>query len=236
VYGHPFELRTTTSGRLIFMQRLTVTCITLVALLAVGATLSSSASAEKLTMSEGATALPPGDPVWFEGDDALRIEASGVECPRSGAAEVGLGVLTNSRQRDTLALNYFDISGRPLCRSFTGNAEAGLLSLGRVVKLRATGEATVGPVAVEIHFEHEEYKEREYENFSCVYTRNALSGTNTATATAQALHVTFEGELKLKAASSSEDARHLCPGEAEMSLTLPRVEGETGIIEEQIAP
>jgi hypothetical protein len=218
------------------MQRLTVAFIALFALFATSATISSSASAEKLTMSEGAMALQPGELVWFEGGDALRIEASGVECPRSGGAEIGLGVLTNSRQRDTLALKHFDISGRPLCRSFTGNAEAGLLSLGRVVKLRATGEATVGPVAVEIHFEHEEYKEREYENFSCVYTRNAMSGTNTATATAQALHVTFEGELKLKASSSSEDARHLCPGEAEMSLTLPEVEGEIGIIEEQVTP
>jgi hypothetical protein len=220
------------------MQRLAVTCTTLVALFALSATVSSSASAEKLTLTEGATALQPGDLVWLEGPDALSIKASGVGCgPSSGTAELGTDVLTNSRKTDKLQLKYID--GTELaapCQSFTGNADASLESLGEVVKLRATGEATVGPVAVEIGFEHEKYREREYHQISCVYRRNTLFGANTATTTAQALHLEFEGDLRLKVSLSSEQARHLCPGEAEMSLSLPKVEGEEGIIDEQIAP
>jgi hypothetical protein len=97
-------------------------------------------------------------------------------------------------------------------------------------------------VVLRVEFEHEAYKGFPYTNIRCFYTRARLSGSNTATATLEKLHVEFGGTLPLNATRSTpsgEKAKHLCPAEAEMSLSLPITEdepGETEVIEEQIAP
>jgi hypothetical protein len=220
------------------MQRLVVICIALVTLLAVSAT-PSSASAEKLILTEGATTLQPGDEFWLEGDSVLSVEASGVECGRRyESTELDVSVLTNSKGTDKLQLKHLEGGELPApCRSFTGNVDVTVESLGEVVKLKPTGKATVGPVVVQMFFEHERYKETTYEDFSCIYARNTLAGTNNATTTAQALGVSFAGELSLKPSLSSEKAKQLCPGKAEISLSVPSAEGaKGGVIEERIAP
>jgi hypothetical protein len=220
------------------MQRRTVTLVAILSLLALSATVTSSASAEKLTLSEGGKALEPGTTIFLEGHNALGIRAERVECERKMSSfELFASVLTNSKKKDKLHINGFQGGDLPApCRSFTGNADAGLVSLGEVLKLGADGEATVGPVEVRIFFEHEEYNGEKYKEILCVYRRSKLLGTNTATPTAQELGVEFGGNLPLRASLSSEKAVHLCPGEAEVSLTLPTTESQTGIIEEHVAP
>jgi hypothetical protein len=59
------------------IRRIGVTCSALVALLA-SATAASSASAEKLTLSEGGTALEAGDAFWLYGFNNLFVTAAGV--------------------------------------------------------------------------------------------------------------------------------------------------------------
>jgi hypothetical protein len=224
------------------MQRLSVTCAALLALLAVSATASSSASAEKLTLSEGAAALEVGNTFWLYGFHNLFVTTRGLECETSSpGAVVGVSVLSNSKGRDELQIGRIEGGRLPApCRSFTGNAFVALESLGEVLRLRATGEATVGPVDLLVGFEHEDYNGFRYFDIQCTYTRVRLSGTNTATGTAQKLHVNFEGTLPLNASRSSVKARRLCPGEVEMSLSLPFTENEQGehpeVVEEQVAP
>src|SRR6476660_2719126 len=133
------------------MQRLAITCAALLALLAF-ASVSSSASAEKLTLSEGATALEPGNAFFLEGRSNILIQAPGVSC-ELGDIELYVGVLTNSKERDHLQIKGFNIKGSSLpapCRTFTGNADPQLRSLGEVITLRATGTAVIGPVVAEI--------------------------------------------------------------------------------------
>jgi hypothetical protein len=64
------------------MRRIGVTCCALVALLA-SATAASSASAARLTLSEGGTALEAGDAFWLYGFNNLFATAAGVECESS---------------------------------------------------------------------------------------------------------------------------------------------------------
>ena len=133
------------------MRRLSMSCAALLALAISGAA-SSSASAEKLTLSHGGTALEPGNFLFLHG--GVEVGGKGLDC-EAGSSELILSVLTNSKATDQLKIEGLEPSalpGEPPCRTFTGNAAVNLLSLGAVLKLRATGKATVGPVFVRIEF------------------------------------------------------------------------------------
>jgi hypothetical protein len=218
------------------MHRIAVMCLALVAVLAACAAAAGSASAEKLTLSEGGTALEVGDAFEIYGSRNLLIAASGVECENALEAGLEVSTLTNSKGMDELQIKRLFGGALPApCRSFTGNAVVNLQSLGPVLRLRATGKAAVGPVALAIDFEHEEYQGQKYFNINCVYKTFRIHGTNTATTTLQNLRIALEGKLPLNASLSSEKAKHLCPAEAEMSLSLPstRNEFENEVIDEQ---
>ena len=90
-----------------------------------------------------------------------------------------------------------------------------------------------------IDFERLRYKEREYREVECFFSRKHLLGTNAATPSPQALKVELAGTLKLDPTHGSPDAKHLCPKKAEMTLSLPVTEDEEGeeeAIEEQQVP
>jgi hypothetical protein len=221
------------------MKRIAITCFALVALLAASAAAAGSASAEKLTLSEGGTALEAGNTFEIYGFDNLFVTTSegAIECPTSFAGTaLEVSVLTNSKGLDEVQIKHIYGGNLPEpCRSFTGNAGVSLESLGAILRLRATGKAAVGPVVLLIHFEHEEYQGIRYSNIQCVYKAFRLHGTNTATTTLQKLRIELEGKLALDGSLSSEKAKHLCPAEAGMSLSLPSTQNEVEneVIDEQ---
>lgn len=225
------------------MSRSTVAGALLVLSIALGAT-ASGASAAKLTLSEGGVALAPGAPIFAEGGSIQVFTSEGaIQCSPEPELELSFGVVTNSKGSDELGLKRLS-ENQETCRSFTGNAEVLLESLGSFLKVNAKGEATVGlHPSLTLVFEHEEYAGTRYEGIECDYGRERLRGTNTATPSPQALQIAFEGALSLHEAFSQfgavplskTKAHHLCP-EAELSISLPSIEGETGVIEEQTSP
>ena len=234
VYTRATSLLTTIREEIVLMRRLSISCAALLAL-ATSVAASSSASAEKLTLSHGGTALEPGNFLFLPG--GVEVGGKGLDC-EPGNPELFVSVLTNSKATDQLKIEGIERSGlpgEPPCRTFTGNAAVNTISLGAVLKLRATGSATVGPVFVDVTFAQEEYKGGIYTGFDCIYKRGTLYGANTATTTAQQLQVGFGGTLGLDLSASVEKAKHLCPGDVELSLSLPLTEDELGqAIEEQI--
>src|SRR5947208_17023979 len=101
------------------MRRLAVTCAAL-ALLTVSATASSSASAEKLTLSDGGTALKAGNTFWLFGPENLFVTANGLQCESSSQTEVFVSVLENTKARDRLQVIGIEDGALPAhCRSFT---------------------------------------------------------------------------------------------------------------------
>ncbi|MHB8234029.1 MAG: hypothetical protein ACYDHT_05175 [Solirubrobacteraceae bacterium] len=225
------------------MSRSTVAGALLVLTLALGAT-ASGASAAKLTLSEGGVALAPGAPVFVEEGRIQVFTSEGpIACSPEPEIELNLAVVTNSKGSDELGLKGLS-ERQEFCRSFTGNAEVLLESLGSFLKVNAKGQASVGlHPSLTLVFEHEEYAGTRYEGIQCNYGRERLRGTNTATPSPQALQIAFEGALALHGAFaqfgadrlSKTNARHLCP-EAELSVSLPSIEGETGVIQEQVSP
>jgi hypothetical protein len=201
-------------------------------LIAIGAA-ASSASAAKLTLSEGGVALAPGQPVYGEeGYVTVYTSDGAIECNPEPEFELGLSVVTNSKESDELALETL-FERQETCRSFTGNAEVLLRSLGSVLKINAKGKASVGlDPTLELFFEHVEYGEYFHDNVECVYRRGTLHGTSTATPSREPLQVGLEDALPLRAALSSAEARHLCPAKAELTISFS-IDGETGPIEEQ---
>jgi hypothetical protein len=225
------------------MSRSTVAGALLVLTLALAAT-ASGASAAKLTLSEGGVALAPGASVFAEeGRIQVFTSEGAIQCNPEPELELYLAVVTNSKGSDELGLKGLS-ERQEFCRSFTGNAEVLLGSLGSFLKVNVKGQATVGlHPSLTLVFEHEEYADRRYEGIECDYGRERLHGTNTATPGAQALQIALEGPLSLHSASSQfgavslskATAHHLCP-EAEVSISLPLIDGEHGVVEEQISP
>lgn len=223
------------------MSRSTVAGALLVLSLALGAS-ASGASAAKLTLSEGGVALAPGSPVFAEeGRIQVFTSEGAIECSPEPELEVFFRVVTNSKGSDELGIERLSES-QETCRSFTGNAEVLLQSLGSFLKLNAKGQASFGlHPSLTLVFEHEEYAGTRYEGIECDYGRERLRGTNTATPSPQALQIAFEGALSLHEAFSRNGAvqlskakaHHLCP-EAELNVSFPSI--ENGAIEEQTSP
>jgi hypothetical protein len=216
------------------MSRATAAAPLLLCVLALGAT-AGEASAARLTLSEGGVALAPGDRMYAEeGRIEVNTSAGPIECPFSPLqVALYLSVVTNSKGKDELEINGLHERQFEPCRSFTGNTDVVLRSLGSFVKLDAEGNATAGwNPTLELLFEHEEHQGGRYENVECLYRRERLPGTSTATPSPQALQLEFDGVLPLRPALSSAKARDLCPAEAEPNISWPYIEGEPGIIEE----
>jgi hypothetical protein len=219
------------------MRRIKVAGLALVAVLATGAMATDTASAAKLTLSEGGVALLPGDYFEMWGSENLQISTAegSPECndPITG---LEVSVLSNSKNTDELRIE--DLFGTELvCRSGFGNTYVYLRSLGNPLKLRSNGKASSGEVALDIVYEQIEYHGERYEGVSCSFPGKHLSGTNTATTGRQRLEVHLEGALRLDTAGSSENARHRCPKTADIDLSLPRNENHSeafGEVEEQI--
>jgi hypothetical protein len=215
------------------MNRAVVAGTFFLLLLALGAT-ASGASAAKLTLSEGGVALAPGETIYAE-KGRIEVETSNgpIECSFVPEVDLTLSVVTNSKTRDELGINRLS-ERQETCRSFTGNAEIHLESLGSFVKVTAEGKSIAGLYpTLKLLFEHVEYQGTRYEGVECVYRRERLPGTNTATPNLQALQIAFEGKLRLRPLLSSAKAGHLCPAEANLSISLPLIESETAVIEEQ---
>ncbi len=225
------------------MSRSTVAGALLVLSIALGAT-ASGASAAKLTLSEGGVALAPGASISAEeGHIQVFTSEGSIECNPEPEIELSLGVVTNSKGSDELGLEGL-FERQQTCRSFTGNAEVLLQSLGSFLKVNVKGQTTVGlHPTLTLVFEHEEYAGTRYEGIECHYGRERLHGTNTATPSPQALQIALGDPVSLHSAFSrygavslsKANAHHLCP-EAELSISLPIINGEHGVIEEQTSP
>ena len=126
------------------MSRSTVAGALVVLLLALGAT-ASGASAAKLTLSDGGVALAPGAPIYTD-HGSIRVYTSegSIACSPEPEVELDLGVVTNSKGSDELGLEGGLRESQETCRSFTGNADVFLDSLGSFLKVNAKGHATVG--------------------------------------------------------------------------------------------
>jgi hypothetical protein len=214
------------------MVRAAVASALLLLVLAVGAA-PAGASAAKLTLSEGGVALVPGQNVYGE-EGQLYVEPSQgwVECSFGPEVELYSSLATNSKASDELRVTGVH-EREAECRSYTGNVEVALDSLGSTLKINTKGKATVGQdPTLELLFEHVLYQGNFHPNISCVYQRGSLHGTSTATPTREPLQIGLEGTLSLRAASSSPEAHRLCPADAEVSVAFA-MDGETGAIEEQ---
>jgi hypothetical protein len=231
------------------MHRIATLGVALVVLLATSAIASSSASAEKLTLSADGTVLEPGDAFWLKGYGNLSITTPPgvgyIEC-EPWMALLHVSVLTNSRSRDELQSQGIEevSEGDEPCRSFTGPVTVAPYVEPGVLKLGASGKATIGPVGVFLFFERWEGGGK-YEGLSdwiCVYRRKRLPGTDNATMAAEPLEVGFDGSLGVKSVYEENGglrtkARQLCPAKLKMALYWDegQIESEQGVIEEQIA-
>jgi hypothetical protein len=209
------------------MRRIKVAGLALVAVLAAGAMATDTASAAKLTLSEGGVALLPGDYFEMWGTENLQVSTSegSPECndPSTG---LEVSVLTNSKNTDELRIEHL-FGTELVCRSDFGNTYVYLRSLGNTLKLRSNGKASSGEVALDIVYEQIEYHEQRYEGVTCSFPGKHLTGTNTASTSRQRLEVQLGGELRLDSAGSSENAKHLCPKTADIDLSLPKNENHS---------
>ncbi len=205
------------------MRRITITGLALLAVLTTSTTIASTASAKRLTLfNEGDVTLLPGDAFEVQGFDALRVETSKgpIEC-ESTFLRTGfeVSVITNSRWADMLQIKQLE--GRFLegCRSFTGDSEVELASLGEIFKLTARGEATVGPASIVIYFNRLRGQEAE-----CFYSATKLKGTDNATPSLEPLRVALGGKLTRDVTRSTS---RFCPSKTEVNLQLPLTVTET---------
>jgi len=177
------------------------------------ATATGTASAAKLTLSEGGVVLGPEHDLEALGSNFyVETPAGEISCDRLGDGLTSY-VVTNSSATDELEVleTFLDGEGEH-CTSFRGNAFPDLYT--ERLKLRANGKATLGAAVLLIIFElHDE---------DCYYHTKMLKGTNTATPTLGPLRLEFNQELKL---NKSESAK-TCPKEAKMYFDLPSVFGE----------
>jgi hypothetical protein len=205
--------------------------------LIVAANVTATASAAKLTLSEGGVALAVGSRFAISGVDNLFIETSigDVECVDipEGAPTFGLylEVITNAKGTDELGVlgpvrDPEGCRGGPL-----GHATVQAFGLG-LLKVRATGQATEGPVTFRIEWERGSGPEGHAE---CFFESAKLKGANDATVGPQVLGVEFN-EQRLKLDRSFVNSGE-CPKTATMSFFLPSSlseEREEDSIEEQI--
>jgi hypothetical protein len=217
------------------MRRIKAMGLAVGAALAISAIATGTASAAKLTLTEGGSALAPGAFFEIVGEGAMSFETSEgtIECDNtfeSSALEVE--VVTNSKGNDELRIARFSGNSEDGCESFTGNASAEL-NVSGPLRLRGSGRATTGPVSARIHFLHVFPEDQEAD---CVYTAGHFDGTNPATPTPHPLSLALAGLLKLNRADSSAEAKRLCPKTTEVELSLPDTENgalETEMIDEQ---
>jgi hypothetical protein len=222
------------------MKRIGIVALALGATLAMSAMATGTASATKLTLSEGGAALLPAKTFEAFGQDRnlfVTTSLGPLECRRLiGENGLEASVVSNSKATDELQITrLFEGEEEESCESYTGNARFYLESLTGPLKLRANGRATSGPVELYIEYEHVTVGEETYGAVECYFSSGRLTGTNTATATKQRLEIELEGKLALDR-HKGFDAKRLCPKTAEMSISLPFTENEEGereVIEEQ---
>jgi hypothetical protein len=224
------------------MRRIKIMGLAIGAGLAVLATMAGTASAAKLTLNEGGVALPVGTTFEAFGHDNVLIQTSAgnIECTQNMGFEEGNGglsleVLTNSKATDELRVTNSTgmLNQNPPCRSeFRGFGRASgragvVLEQSGVLKLRADGKATEGPVVVALGFEF---------GGECALQSTSLVGGNTAAPTDGPLVIGFAGQ-KLHLDKSLFNSTG-CPKEATITVNLPstedfdeeleRIEAETG--------
>lgn len=196
------------------MRRGTIAGLLVAGLLAVGGTVTSAASAAKLTLSESGVTLPSGFGIELFGDPgnfSVETPAGAVECFKR--TTMTAETITNSKASDELGGLDTNVNGGNHCESDLGNVFPGLT--GEQMFLRASGKATIKSAALFLFYELGDKE--------CVYPTKALKGENTATPTREQLSVFFEQRLRLNKTSSSG-----CPKEATVDFELPEVFGEEG--------
>lgn len=216
------------------MRRIKITGVALVAVLAMCATAAGTASAAKLTLSEGGVALPVGYRFEVFGRNNIFVHTpiGDILCNQNAGFEEGYGgltveVLTNTASTAKLRVigAFGMLRGLPSCRdSFEGFGRAAvILEEPGVLKLTSWGKATEGPVRFLFRFERGQ---------QCYFTKSRLIGTSDATATRGSLAFGFSAQrLHLdKGFRSSEE----CPTEAELSASFDSTRNEEEEEEERI--
>ncbi|HUA73598.1 MAG TPA: hypothetical protein VL988_02465 [Solirubrobacteraceae bacterium] len=222
------------------MRRMLIATAPLVVLLAL-TFMASAASAKRLVLTEGETALAPLTAFEIYGERNFEVTTSSgaLNClddfKRNG---LELSVLTNSEKKDELEIRRLLGDYEEPCRSFTGNAFMQLGGIGSPLVLGTNGKSKAGPVAIRIEFEHITVERTPYYDVECTYAHKSLGGTNTAGATPQKLEIELFGKLGLDVSNSGPEAKHACPKYAEMDLALESTEtlaGENEAIEARVS-
>ena len=226
------------------MHRTRTAGVALAIALAIGATAASTASATKLILSKSGVPLVPGEYIEFGGGyNNLEVTTSlgPLECNDFVQSGLEADVTTDPKAVDKLEpVRLLDPSVGP-CRSFTGNAEIDLASVGGPLKLRANGSATAGSTSLLVEYEHIDSEGGAYRNVECFFTHGTMAGTNSATPVREMLDVELGADLKLDRTRSSINAKHICPKTASVILRLPFAFNEEGgkggreYIEEQLS-
>jgi hypothetical protein len=218
------------------MRLIKTASATLLAVLAMTALTTGTASATKLTLGEGGVALATGTTFEAYGEENLFLDTSigAFECvgvPAGPTFGMKLEVATNAKAGDELkVLGSGGNAGSGQCRGGPlGHAAVQAISLGPL-KLNSKGKATEGPVVFHIEWE----RGRGPEGFAeCYFAARKLKGTNNATPSSAPLQLELGGTLKLdKSFANSEE----CPKQAQVSFALASTvndEEEEDRIEEQ---
>ncbi|HUB73631.1 MAG TPA: hypothetical protein VL979_06315 [Solirubrobacteraceae bacterium] len=217
------------------MRRITITGLTLVIVLAVSATVASTASASKLILSEYGTALSTGQLFGLFGRENFAVSSdNGLECgtPEYEEMEVYATLVSNSARKDVVDFNEeeYDETQVGPCESDGGNALVFWRSGGESLWLGANGKASMRGVSIGVAFErlYQKGGRPEGEEVECNYFTKALHGTNTATPTRQPLTVSLSGTLK------RSDSPGGCARTLHASFSFPDIETYEGTIEEEI--
>jgi hypothetical protein len=218
------------------MRRMMSIGLALASVLAISATAAQTASAKTLTLSdfeEGV--LPVGFRSFIYGKDNVVVHTSvgDIECVEHLHSQSGLlfSVLKNPGFYATpleVTGTTGSLNSEESCRTGPTNkwGFAALHLGGGILRLRASGKATFGPVRLFIQTERDEGKAP----LECFYKTYWLTGSNNATSSPERLSVTLGHKLRLNTAAANQGA---CPGRAELSIYLPSTsEG----IEEQLTP
>jgi hypothetical protein len=223
------------------MRRIGITGLALVIVLTVSTAAASTASASRLILrEENGTTLPLGQEIEFYGFGTFAVNSSSLneECrlpTEYKEMQVYSTLDSNSRSKDKVSLKVGReveglVEGTEVtleCAIEGGYAYVGWNPGGETLVLGANGQARLRRMSIRVLFTYGRYEE-----FECSYSKDALSGTNTATATRQPLMGELSGTLK-----KVRDSPRACPKTMHVSLSLPKASesyGEGAFIEEEI--
>jgi hypothetical protein len=219
------------------MRRTTMLGLAAITVLAIGAVTAGSASAAKLTLTDHGEVLHPGYRFQIYGDLAEDFsfgtsDEDISECAGSREQDqTYVEVVSNSQPTDELKILSVESGGYFQCVGYIGRTEREArafpyIYLGGSIKLRASGRATM-PLTLGIEYEAREEEPR------CFYPSRKKPASNNATTSPQPLDISFNHELQVERADSTET----CPKRSGLEMSLAHTldyEGEEELIDEQV--